>query len=152
LRFWTLPYRYLLELAIGLKYRGRYNHLVPVLFHELGRETPALPSAWRTEEWAFRELALYYQPSHSQFCSNAYCNVHEGAVLHHWRAAENHSLRGGTLSPQFCDNVKSVPMAIPSIDAGREVREKTWPGVERCIELRLGLYRIHSAAVGMKGL
>ena len=56
------------------------------------------------------------------------------------------------LSPQFCDNVKSVAMAILSIDAGRKVHEKTWPGIERCIKLRLGLYGIHSDAVGLKGL
>jgi hypothetical protein len=58
----------------------------------------------------------------------------------------------GRLSPQFCDNVKSVAMAILSIDAGRKVREKTWPGIERCIKLRSGLYGIQSAAVGVKGL
>ena len=62
------------------------------------------------------------------------------------------SLRGGALSPQFCDNVNSVAMAILSIDAGRKVREKTWPGIECCIKLRSGLYGIHSAVVGVKGL
>lgn len=43
-------------------------------------------------------------------------------------------------------------MAILSINAGRKVREKTWPGIERCIKLRSGLYGIQSAAVGVKGL
>ena len=33
----------------------------------------------------------------------------------------------GRLSPNFCDNVKSVAMAILSIDAGRKVREKPGP-------------------------
>jgi len=73
------------------------------------------------------------------------------ATLRGWHCGEPQPSRG-TLSPQFCDNVKSVAMAILSIDAGREDREKTWPGIERCIERRSGLYRIHSAAIRVKGL
>jgi hypothetical protein len=69
-----------------------------------------------------------------------------------FRAEEPSRASRGRLSPQFCDNVKSVAMAIQSIDAGRKVREKNWPGIERCIKLSSGLYGIHSAAVGVKGL
>jgi hypothetical protein len=58
----------------------------------------------------------------------------------------------GRLSPQFCDNVKSVATAILGTDANRKVREKTGPGIERCIKLSSGLYLIDSAAVGVKDL
>jgi hypothetical protein len=30
--------------------------------------------------------------------------------------------------------------------------KKNWPGIERCIKLSSGLYGIHSAAIGVKGL
>jgi len=49
-----------------------------------------------------------------------------------------------TLWLQFCDNVKSVRW--------RKVREKTWPGIERSSNSgQVCLYKIHSAAIGVKG-
>jgi hypothetical protein len=48
--------------------------------------------------------------------------------------------------------VKSVATAILGTDANRKVREKTGPGMERCLKLSSGLHLIDSAAVGVKDL
>jgi hypothetical protein len=41
--------------------------------------------------------------------------------------------------------VKSAATAIEGSTLAAKFREKTWPGIERCIKLRSGLHGIHPA-------